>query len=73
MLTTIFTSITISFAFVLSWLQSLFDSIGGVKSIIIAAFMMYTSTRLLLRPLIGYAASDLVSKSKTKKSNNKSR
>ena len=45
----------------LGWLDKFDDAFsGGITSLIIGLFVMYTSVRLLLLPFIGQASSDFV-------------
>lgn len=72
MINTILVMLSSSLSSVLYWFGKILDSIGsGSKTLILSTFLIYTSSRLLLRPLIGVGASDFVRRNNNSRSNNK--
>lgn len=53
------------------WFVIFLAAIPGAALMMLAAFMVYTVVRLLLRPLVGAASSDMVKGITTKKQGNK--
>ena len=52
----------------LLWLDKITSFIPGSVAMMLASFVIYTSVRLLIKPLVGYASSDLATgKLKAKK------
>ncbi len=49
------------------WLDDIFGAIGGVSVLVSSAFLIYTAVRLLLKPFIGYASSDIATRGLKKK------
>lgn len=71
MINTILVMLSSSLSSVLYWFGKILDSIGsGTKALILSTFLIYTSVRLLLRPLIGVGASDIARRSQSNKKDN---
>ena len=56
----IMSSISQSISACLVWMSNVYENISGVVTFIICAFVIITLVRYLIKPLVGYASSDMV-------------
>ena len=45
-------------SYAVAWLDHLYSKVPGASTLVLVGFFIWTATRLLLRPIIGSAASD---------------
>lgn len=73
MLSDAFALLTRSLTFAIETTDRIFNGIGNGAAVVLAVFVIYSSYRFFLRPLVGGAGSDRVSKGRYGANNSKSR